>query len=1378
MMMKTILLLLLSILQGVAYSWWMVRTPQIIMASDGSCVQIPCIFSHPANYPLAEVKWLKDNKTHGTLVIDSKKQSDPQFHQRAQLYPQWEAEKDCTLTITSVSHRDVGRYYFRMEDNSGGKYSGPDGVLVNVSDVSNLPIISSPEEIIEGREVTLTCSVKYGCPGHLTWTGSDGLADQTSTEPQRTDQNIATTSLTLSFVASYQDHGRILSCEQTSSPGKLPSQTITLNVKYAPRFAHLTISPFKTIGLRESVTLECVVGDSNPPVTSYSWYRSSSTNSRREETSSGTRQIYSTDRDTEYRCEAVNSLGKATSERTKLPVYGSYNWAVWTPLSLHAREGSCVIIPCLFHIPATRTRYTTATGIWFKDVNYEGTPVYHTPSGIGGNYTGRVEFLGHMESENCSLKIRNLKESDGGKYYFRIETSSGKWSDPIGFTLLVSRSLDKPVIKVPERVVEGEAVSLTCSVHTYCPEDNPVFEWHLPGFNVPQLTGKVSQVFQDYHWIYSHTVVYTPTLENSHQAVKCAANFGPQTPSRETEISLDVKNPPRNVTISLSVNWRTDTQNIKEGDRVVLNCNSAPAHPAVNEYTWYKGGTELWRQRSGSLQFSPISHTDFGTYVCQASNEVGRSRSAEFTVTGKTRPLDVHIEYHVNGIQIKEQAVMRENDRLTLTCVSTKSDPPVSSYSWLQNGRTEKSQNQELQFDRINREEDGKRYQCQAHNEIGTRSSETITIHVQYAPTNVRITSPAAAPVGQSITLWCKSDANPEPHNYNYSWRKVCGSSLVNLQCYSRDCRLWITRADISCDYYCTVRNSIGEGESPPKRIIVQYAPTNVHITSPDAAPVGQYITLSCESEANPAANYFSWRKVCGSQSRNLWRNSGKYGLNVQMEDASCDYHCSARNSIGEQESPGKRIDVQYKPEDVKILSSDSVVEGSQVLLRCESVGNPPADTYQWKKVCSGMEMRLEGSTHELQIQVSTEDESCAYYCRAGNVIGDQESEPKRFKVRYGPRDTKIKSSESSGRIREGKSLTLTCESRARPDPQFSWYRGPGTTQAVPSGDRQLTFNPLSSSDSGNYSCGASNGIGSGRSPFFLLDVLYGPRKTKISASAPPEQVQEGDNITLSCQSDSNPPISSYQWLWSNGVTNATVASTSNCLHLVRISQQQDGVYYCLVTADSRSQVSEGISIRVSWSYRKKVTITITTITIIIILIVIIIGILYFRHLSRKKRLESFRQWSTDATNVVYSVVNKPKPKETLVYENMVLTENARSNGQSTPEEGIHASVTFQHGSHHNASDSYTELAWPSGSKSTKTKIQGEPNVVYSHVRVRPHKAKDSEDYENVGHLGSLDQDESDEEISYTTVVLPQPSRTGPIRRPSEDSIEYTNLVT
>ncbi|XP_062913370.1 sialic acid-binding Ig-like lectin 7 [Mobula hypostoma] len=92
-------------------------------------------------------------------------------------------------------------------------------------------------------------------------------------------------------------------------------------------------------------------------------------------------------------------------------------------------------------------------------------------------------------------------------------------------------------------------------------------------------------------------------------------------------------------------------------------------------------------------------------------------------------------------------------------------------------------------------------------------------------------------------------------------------------------------------------------------------------------------------------------------------------------------------------------LTVRYKPKDVKILSSDSVVKGSQVTLRCESVGNPPADTYQWKKVCSGMEMRLEGFRHELQIRISAEDESCAYYCRAGNVIGDQDSEPKRFNV-------------------------------------------------------------------------------------------------------------------------------------------------------------------------------------------------------------------------------------------------------------------------------------------------------------------------------------------------------------------------------------------
>ncbi|XP_072123315.1 B-cell receptor CD22-like isoform X2 [Mobula birostris] len=178
-------------------------------------------------------------------------------------------------------------------------------------------------------------------------------------------------------------------------------------------------------------------------------------------------------------------------------------------------------------------------------------------------------------------------------------------------------------------------------------------------------------------------------------------------------------------------------------------------------------------------------------------------------------------------------------------------------------------------------------------------------------------------------------------------------------------------------------------------------APTNVRITSPSGAPVSLSITLWCESDANPEPHNYSWRKVCGSSSVNLQCYSRGCRLWITRADISCDYYCTVRNSIGERESPPKRIIVQYKPKDVKILSSDSVVEGSQVTLRCESVGNPPADTYQWKKVCSGMEMRLKGSTHELQIQVSAEDESCAYYCRAGNVIGDQDSEPKHFNVQY-----------------------------------------------------------------------------------------------------------------------------------------------------------------------------------------------------------------------------------------------------------------------------------------------------------------------------------------------------------------------------------------
>ncbi|XP_078287848.1 sialic acid-binding Ig-like lectin 12 [Rhinoraja longicauda] len=90
-----------------------------------------------------------------------------------------------------------------------------------------------------------------------------------------------------------------------------------------------------------------------------------------------------------------------------------------------------------------------------------------------------------MEDQNCSLTLKDLRSADSGKYFFRLE-GSDKWSDPIGVNLLVSGEPEMPEIGDPGRVVEGRAVSLTCSLHSYCPDDAPQFLWHPAPLRLPR----------------------------------------------------------------------------------------------------------------------------------------------------------------------------------------------------------------------------------------------------------------------------------------------------------------------------------------------------------------------------------------------------------------------------------------------------------------------------------------------------------------------------------------------------------------------------------------------------------------------------------------------------------------------------------------------------------------------------------------------------------------------------------------------------------------------------------------------------------------------------------------------------------------------------
>ncbi|XP_078287875.1 B-cell receptor CD22-like [Rhinoraja longicauda] len=1001
---------LLTLALGVVADPWEVRAPRNVMAAVGTCVRIPCYFSRPFGSQLKTVQWLKGDQTQGTLVVSSDQDADPLRRPSAEIPKQWQRDKDCTLTIDSLTKRDEGWYYFRMENNQGEIYSGPDGVLLNVSDAP--------------KSVLLTLS---------------------SSMPTR---------------------------------------------RWMP------------------VSLRCAVGSSYPPVTSYRWYKALSRSSRMAETPTPTYSLANPVKDTDYWCQAVNSVGPTDSEKTKLPVYEAAGWAVWTPVSVRSRDGGCVTIPCRFRVP--QDKRGPWTGMWLKDDNFRGTRVYTTSGGSGDNYKHRVLFEGSMEDQNCSLMLKDLRSADSGKYFFRLE-GSDKWSDPIGLNLLVSGEPEMPEIGDPGRVVVGKAVSLTCSLHSYCLDDAPQFLWH-PAPLRPAVT---LVVYQDQHWVHSSTVEHLPTYEA--REVLCDARFGNGTSFVRTARTLKVMFQPRNVTASLWVNGMRG-RTLREGDRVRLSCSSVEAYPPVQVYTWYKNGTEIQKRTSPDLEYSSISYPDFGKYVCQATNTVGSSRSDELTLRGKHKPQGVYIESRVNDVQVGG-AVNNVNmyGRLSLTCASRVSDPPVSGYSWYRNGRGYRWA-QSLVFDRITPEQAGL-YRCTAENEIGSVSSETITVNVLDKPQGVHIVSRvndvqvwgAVNNVNKydRLTLTCASRVSYPPVS-RYSWYRNGRVNGWRAQSLVFD-RITPEQAG---PYRCTAENEIGRVSSETITVNVLFQPRDVTALlwvngmRGRTLREGDRVRLSCSSvAADPPVHEYTWYRYGAEIKR---------GTSPDLEYPSISYAdfgkymCQATNTVGSRQSAELTLRGKHKPQGVHIESRVNDVQVGRavynvsmvdrLILTCAShVSDPPVSRYFWYH--NG---RVNGwGAQSLVFDGITPEQAGPYRCTAENEIGNMSSETITVNVLYAPINVSVVL--EAAEVEEGKELTLHCKDKANPPShRYHWRKDcSGILHDLEGNDSKLVTSFDIADQTCHYYCSATNKIGKRTSGAKTVRVLWSTQR-KIIASVTP----------------------------------------------------------------------------------------------------------------------------------------------------------------------------------------------------------------------------------------------------------------------------------
>lgn len=188
-----------------------------------------------------------------------------------------------------------------------------------------------------------------------------------------------------------------------------------------------------------------------------------------------------------------------------------------------------------------------------------------------------------------------------------------------------------------------------------------------------------------------------------------------------------------------------------------------------------------------------------------------------------------------------------EGDTVTLRCDVKRSNPQPGTFSWLINGKHINQRMSGSEFKRKMKPGDNGSYTCEATNNEGTGTSNTVLIEVQCKflvfieqmimkkgqihklyhqrkrnkgsffhsdrPRNSTIESDGTVKVGGSLTLTCNTDANPAPHNYSWyrdydqltkslPWTPTRNLTLTNVQ-----------RADDGC-YMCKPKNHIGPG--PP----------------------------------------------------------------------------------------------------------------------------------------------------------------------------------------------------------------------------------------------------------------------------------------------------------------------------------------------------------------------------------------------------------------------------------------------------------------------------------------------------------------------------------------------------------------------------------
>ncbi|KAK9961377.1 hypothetical protein ABG768_009167 [Culter alburnus] len=221
----------------------------------------------------------------------------------------------------------------------------------------------------------------------------------------------------------------------------------------------------------------------------------------------------------------------------------------------------------------------------------------------------------------------------------------------------------------------------------------------------------------------------------------------------------------------------------------------------------YKNRTVYANQEKNcSLQLHNVSKSDIGKYFFRLETNFGKN-----TGSGGIYLNIAVLPFRVTVTTQKMNGRIHEGDHVTLRCSTENCTPEQGPFAWFKNQlllpqATEK----ELRISSVSHNDFGN-YSCGLKN--SPSSADEILLDVRYRPKNVEITILTSGKIeqGNSLTLICKSNANPAVTNY--TWFRIRDANISSI---GFDCEFSIKAASQKDDgqYFCMAKNDMGSQNS------------------------------------------------------------------------------------------------------------------------------------------------------------------------------------------------------------------------------------------------------------------------------------------------------------------------------------------------------------------------------------------------------------------------------------------------------------------------------------------------------------------------------------------------------------------------------------